>query len=152
LWSVKGKRIHKYKVSNRKIVISPKSRFKGVVPTVIITALISAGIWAWSAMQPSLQKAQPFMYGVDRNAADVAPKLASMVNDSVAAVAVGATEKSAEVVNNTLLSTGLSAPSSSVSTGFFGWLSSLPESAAWFFVGALIALFIFLLLNWGKRR
>ncbi len=35
LWSVKGKRIHKYKVSNKKIVISPRVNFNKILASLI---------------------------------------------------------------------------------------------------------------------
>jgi DNA-binding transcriptional ArsR family regulator len=38
LWSVKGKRVLKYKVSNKKIIISPKSMFKGILPGLLVLA------------------------------------------------------------------------------------------------------------------
>ncbi len=46
-WSVKGKRIESYRVVNKVIVISPKrtnvySKLKGIVPVVIISAILSA--------------------------------------------------------------------------------------------------------------
>jgi predicted transcriptional regulator len=41
LWSVKGRRVLKYKVSNKKIVISPKTMFKGVVPAILGVAVVS---------------------------------------------------------------------------------------------------------------
>ena len=47
LWSVKGKRIHRYKISNKKIVISPKRIIKGIVPAVLISGAIAFGIKIW---------------------------------------------------------------------------------------------------------
>lgn len=51
LWSVKGKKIENYKIVNKVIVISPKrtnvySKLKGIVPVVIISAILTA-IVAW---------------------------------------------------------------------------------------------------------
>jgi DNA-binding transcriptional ArsR family regulator len=48
LWSVKGKRIKRYKVSNRKIIISPKKMvLKGILPMVLISGVIAGGIKYW---------------------------------------------------------------------------------------------------------
>lgn len=44
LWSTKGKKIHKYKISNKRIVITPKSMLRGIIPSVITVALITLGI------------------------------------------------------------------------------------------------------------
>lgn len=43
-WSVKGKRIPLYKVSNRKIVISPRSNAKGFMAAIFVSALGALGI------------------------------------------------------------------------------------------------------------
>ncbi len=40
-WSKKGKKISVYRISNKKILISPKSMVKGIVPTVAIIGSIS---------------------------------------------------------------------------------------------------------------
>lgn len=47
-WSVKGKKTPVYKVSNKKIVISPKRVTRGVVPAVLTTFLISLGIKSYT--------------------------------------------------------------------------------------------------------
>ncbi len=50
LWSVKGKKIENYRVVNKMIVISPKkttniySKLKGIVPVIIISAILTAVI------------------------------------------------------------------------------------------------------------
>lgn len=43
-WSVKGKKIERYSVSNKKIVISPRVGVKGVLPAVVVTGIIAVGI------------------------------------------------------------------------------------------------------------
>jgi DNA-binding transcriptional ArsR family regulator len=50
-WSTKGKKIEKYRVANKLIVISPKktnvySKLKGIVPAILVSAL-ATGIIAW---------------------------------------------------------------------------------------------------------
>lgn len=50
-WSSRGKRINLYKVSNKKIVISPKFLTRGALPSLIISALIGFGIKVWSDMK-----------------------------------------------------------------------------------------------------
>ncbi len=47
LWSVKGKRIKKYKVSNRKIIISPRKAFYGILPAALISGVIAGAIKIW---------------------------------------------------------------------------------------------------------
>lgn len=49
-WSQKGKKIGIYKISNKSIVISPKSKsyFKPIVPAVIISGALTFLIWLFS--------------------------------------------------------------------------------------------------------
>jgi len=51
-WSVKGKKIPLYKVSNKHIVISPKkmtpSKLKGILPLVLVSAVFSLFIWLYT--------------------------------------------------------------------------------------------------------
>jgi len=49
LWSVKGKKIRKYKLANKRIVIYPKNIIKGIVPAIVLTALTAVGIKIWSS-------------------------------------------------------------------------------------------------------
>lgn len=44
LWSIKGKRIKKYKISNKRIVISPRRLVSGVIPAVLISGIVAFGI------------------------------------------------------------------------------------------------------------
>jgi len=43
LWSMKGKRVERYKISYKRIVISPRKIIKGVIPALVVS-LIGAGI------------------------------------------------------------------------------------------------------------
>ncbi|MCU0642073.1 MAG: winged helix-turn-helix domain-containing protein [archaeon] len=56
LWSEKGKKIEKYKVANKLIVISPKktnvySKLKGIVPAIITSGILT-GAAAWFYRTP----------------------------------------------------------------------------------------------------
>ena len=53
-WSVKGKKILRYTVAHKRIVISPKSRLKGVLPTIFLVALAAVGIKFWNTSQEGL--------------------------------------------------------------------------------------------------
>ncbi len=57
LWSEKGKKIEKYKIANKLIVISPKktnvySKLKGIVPAIIASGIITGAV-AWYFRTPS---------------------------------------------------------------------------------------------------
>ena len=47
-WSVKGKKIPTYKLSNKKIIILPKYKTPGIITSIIISGLIALGIKAYS--------------------------------------------------------------------------------------------------------
>ena len=107
LWSAKGRRVPIYRVSNKKIVISPKPILKGVLPAVLISGLIAFGIKLLTDMQYAGYKA--------------------------------VSESGAEAVSVT-----------SGSDALYNLLASVPNSWAWFFIGALTALLIYVLWNWFK--
>jgi len=129
LWSVKGKRMYRYRVSNRKIVISPRTGMRGVIPSVLISGLIALGIKvfaidrsviSYGAETESLRGAD---YAVSEGAS-VASDSANMVVEKVVG---GASDVGVEVMR-TAGNTG--------------------DIAAWFFLGALAGLLIFVLWSW----
>ena len=64
-WSAKGKRIPVYKISNKRIIISPKSMIRGIIPAVIISGFITLGIGLWnSATQRTAQAASTLQKGI----------------------------------------------------------------------------------------
>lgn len=48
LWSSKGRAVKVYRVSHKKIVISPKSFGRGIIPALLVSGIATLGIWAWS--------------------------------------------------------------------------------------------------------
>ncbi len=120
-WSTKGKKIERYKVANKLIVISPKkgnvySKLKGIVPAVLISAL-ATGVISW------YYKSQ---LGVQRTLEKTAESSGAML---AAAPAQAATQQ-ATVQAQAIL----------------GSLSPW----AWFAFGGLIMLLILLVWNWKK--
>lgn len=47
LWSRKGRAVKVYKVSQKKIVISPTARLKGIVPAFLVALVGAFGLRAW---------------------------------------------------------------------------------------------------------
>jgi len=43
-WSVKGKKIPTYKIANKKIIISPKTSFKGVIASILAGGVVFGGL------------------------------------------------------------------------------------------------------------
>jgi len=123
LWSVKGKRIHKYKVSNRKIVISPRMR-SGILPAIIGSVFIAGLIKVFvGGSVPVLQ--------------DVATRN-DMLTEGVSAGAEVFSDEmqtfAPEIANNI----------SSVAL-------AIPEVWAWYLLGSLTALLIFFVWSWRNK-
>ena len=57
-WSTKGKKIDSYAIVNKKIVISPRTSFKGVLATVIIYILVAFGIKVFSETPKMVETSQ----------------------------------------------------------------------------------------------
>jgi len=56
-WSSKGKRIVLYRLSNKKVVISPKTSFKGILPAFIVTGIAAIGISIFTASKKVIYSA-----------------------------------------------------------------------------------------------
>jgi DNA-binding transcriptional ArsR family regulator len=127
-WSKKGKKIPMYKVSNKSIVISPKSSSK--VKSILPVALIS--------LAGALVVRQIFL--ITKTSTDFAREEVNvLMNQGVVSTASGATQKIAEA-----------APS--IPTGISDSIRLIPTSNIWlwFLFGAAFAFFIFLIFNWRK--
>ncbi len=121
LWSVKGKRIHRYKISNKKIIISPRNMMKGIIPTVLISGIAAFGIKLWIDRQVRIDNSE----GSAQLAKIALEKSSAALADSAEAIAGESISRSAIAIAQNV------------------WL--------WFFAGALAGLLIYLLWNlWRK--
>ncbi len=132
-WSSKGKRMLLYKISNKRIVISPRTLMRGVLPTVFITMLLAVGIkvFVGSGEQKIIEYAAS-------NEGVVSKLVGGGVEravDSAASVAVPVAPPASDGVVGSVYSA----------------LSNAPNSWVWFLIGGLSALVIFLLWNWRRR-
>ena len=110
-WSVKGKKINIYRVSNKRIVISPKSLISnGIVPVIIGSVLITLGIK---------------YFGPNYVSQNVQPEVLSKTADYANGIA------SSSPAENIIQTSQ----------------NSDPHIWAWFFLGSLVAVLIFLLWN-----
>ena len=143
-WSVKGRRVQTYKLAQKKIVISPRSKLKGVVPAVLISGVIAWGLRTFSIVQ---QTAVDKMTFVERGSESVAQagSIASSVPSSV-----GNVSDVANVFNATSSNfTNFIQPG--VSNYLYDFLANAPNSWAWFFIGAMIGVLIIILWNWFRK-
>ncbi|MBS3072801.1 winged helix-turn-helix transcriptional regulator [Candidatus Pacearchaeota archaeon] len=122
MWSVKGKKIIKYKVANKKIIISPKS--SGSV-NKILGAFIATGAFALIIKLFGLTQNT----NIDPYATDYGMEAAKSASDSVS-IGVGSGNVGSEVIQ------AVSVQSSNI------WV--------WFLFGGIVALVIFMILNWRK--
>jgi len=127
-WSVKGRKIDMYRLSNKRIIISPKSSFKGVLPAFIAVLALSFTIKVITdkLSYASYAGQELFVNGEVRNIA--------------ADTGAGALKTASENVQNI--------PSFAPSIQNLCLNSSIGSEAwAWFLFGGLITILIFLLIN-----
>ena len=129
LMSSKGKIVPVYRVSESRIVISPKSILRGIVPAVFVTAAVAVGLKAWE-----------MSYRAKMLLAESAFQTGASSLEAVRSAGVVA-------VNGASGNPGLN-----FSDKLYYFLASAPNSWALFFIGGLCALCFVLLWNWFKRK
>jgi DNA-binding transcriptional ArsR family regulator len=125
LWSVKGKKIDSYIISNKKIVIAPRKMIKGIIPAILISGLIALGIRFFMGAQ-KMQTASS--------------KIAEKAGEAAAPMA-GAPSRLAEYSADKAAAAAYHGYEALVGTGH-SWL--------WFLLGAFVGLLVFLIWNWKK--
>lgn len=132
-WSTKGKRIEFYKISNRRIIISPKSMIKGVLPAVLVSGVLAFGIKFWTSTQFKAVSTATDLAGAE---SDMPRALAESGASAVASASERALDASVQKV--------ATAAPEIVSIAQNAWL--------WFLAGALAGLFIYLLWNYRGQK
>ena len=125
-WSVKGRKIDMYRLSNKKIVISTKSSFKGILPAFIA---VLAGSFVIKVLTDRLNSKN---YNVNQ-VADIS-KDAGSVMLNAPMEKVGPAQSFVSSVQNICVNTN----------------SFNSEAWAWFLIGGLFIILIFLLINQYK--
>lgn len=120
LWSVKGKRIPIYELSNKDILISPRSLTKGIIPAMVGSGLAAVGL--------------NFLYRANVSQSSTSTMMAE-----------SAALKTADAAIDTASSGYFGEPS-----GFTHFMLNAPNSATWFFIGALVAILIVVVWNWKQ--
>ena len=119
-WSQKGKKIYKYKISDKKIIISPKSIMKGIIPSLLITAIIALGIKFFVGIESPQIQQKTITEDTSIIASEGARGIAEIAEPSIS-----------QIYPNLISSTN-------------AW--------AWFLMGALTAILIFLIWNSTKMK
>src|SRR3989344_6036588 len=131
LWSTRGKKIEKYKIANKKIVISPRTMMKGIIPAILGVGVISFILKLLSDNQSNTSNY------VRTAAMDKAVSGASGVVSEAASELITRPEPASTGVVSNICSS-------------FNSLSG--EVWAWFLLGALVAILIYLIFNRIERR
>lgn len=135
LWSIKGKKIEKYRVSNRQIVISPRKIMGGVIPAVIISFLGAIGIKIWENYNSEARVLESVTNNV---AGSVADNMVTTVESSKVAASSGFASGAGQAVESCVRETCNSMANHNA------W--------AWFLLGALLVIFVFMVFNLINER
>lgn len=148
-WSSKGRRMEIYKVSNKRIVIMPRKIIRGILPAVFVAGVAAIGIKLWTrvriakgAMSQSITVVRDKIVDSTAEVGDTAERMAeSTTTTTSAGSSAGAIAEPASQVTDTILIESVNQTAMTLAQS--AWL--------WFFVGALTAMLVYLVWNWGKR-
>jgi len=134
-WSVKGKKILRYRVANKKIIISPKSSSsstKGILSAFIITGVAALAVKLFGSKIYS--SGSGVDYATSNNyALQEGAKIAGDSGVSVVESSGVAREVAPDVAN-----------------GVIQTIQSVPDIGLWFLLGGIFALVVFMILNWRR--
>ena len=138
-WSVKGKKIVTYGLSNKSIVISPKKTSIGSKAKSILTGILGVGIA--TILVGIFTGPKPVEF-VDETLI-TAPKIVESASSGTIG-ALGASQGAVDVAREAVAGTTVN------NINIFTEAAPSTPFWVWFMVGALVALFIFSILNWRK--
>lgn len=159
-YSEKGKEVNHYRLANKYIIIAPKTTYglKEKLRSILPVALIAAGVALFMQFFSRLT-------GVSNFAAPTALKAmqaaAPMAEDAAADLAMDmaqetavtggrlAAEKTAEAVPAAAPTAAQAVPTAAP---ILAEPSIWQNIALWFFIGAVFALLLYLLINWWRNR
>lgn len=136
-WSAKGKKIVLYKISNKKVIISPKTSFKGILPALLGTGIVAFLVKLFTGgADPLANSASQTMGGSGSAAAEYyATDMVAKAADSSSAAMVESARAAAPYMANANDAVVQTVGASGISP----W--------SWFLLGAWAALLIFVLFN-----
>ncbi|MEK6825012.1 MAG: winged helix-turn-helix domain-containing protein [Nanoarchaeota archaeon] len=150
LLSSKGKLVPVYRVSEKRIVISPRRMLRGIVPAFLVSIFLALGLKLWEmSYRAKLLFAE--------SARAIPSSIGFVVNDTTVAFDNGAGAASSFYAEAAVNASSAGAPVADAvritfSDKLYAFLVSAPNSWALFFIGALCALCAVLLWNWFKER
>ncbi|MFH1290042.1 MAG: winged helix-turn-helix domain-containing protein [Nanoarchaeota archaeon] len=142
-WSMKGKKMDYYRVSNRRIVIFPGRIIKGVLPALVVSGLAALGIRFWT----NARIESGATLSLEEKADEALVRAGETVGDASATFTGAGDVGTAGVQSVQDAANGLAGLCTNE-----GVLGIAQNAWLWFFVGALTALFVYLLWNlWRKK-
>lgn len=150
LLSSKGKLVPVYRVSEKRIVISPRRMLRGIVPAFLVSIFLVLGLKLWEmSYRAKLLFAE--------SARAIPSSIGFVVNDTTVAFDNGAGAASSFYAEAAANASSAGVPVADAvritfSDKLYAFLVSAPNSWALFFIGALCALCAVLLWNWFKEH
>jgi|SRR3989344_6327807 len=135
-WSEKGKRIYRYRASNKRIVIMPRKVMRGIIPGILASIVGALGIKIWS--DNAIQGRTEFVQTASERAGDMATIAGS--SGTASQIMAENAEKATEIID----AGGAVINSSSGFAGTPIWM--------WFLLGAWIALLVVVLWTIYKEN
>jgi len=132
-WSRKGKKMERYKIANKRIVIMPKQMVKGVLPAVIFAGLAALGVKLWTQNRIESGAAVESMAEGGRML-KATQEAGTAAFDAAPFAMREASQGAAGLCTNEII----------IGLAQSAWL--------WFLVGALSALFVYLIWNFFRGR
>lgn len=140
LWSMKGRQVKRYTLAHKRIVISPRSLKRGIIPAFIASIGIAA-VLKWFSQAQSREVEQMALKVVSDAAGSSAG--ISVATDAMNTSSSYATAMPAAESVNSVAQTSHGV--------FYTFLASAPNSWAWFLIGSLSALVIYMLWSWMRE-
>jgi DNA-binding transcriptional ArsR family regulator len=155
-WSVKGKKIVTYGLSNKSIVISPKgssvaSKMKSIVPGILGVGIATALV-GFFAKPKTVESSNLFTQkaGILEAGGEAAPQVAmDSMKTGVDAVS-GASEAMQTAGDAAVGAIDVARDTTINNINIFTEAAPHTPFWVWFMIGALAALFIFSIINWRK--
>lgn len=146
-WSAKGKKMEIYKISNKRIVISPKSMIKGIIPALIFS-LIFTVIIAFTFSTSEISQTRGEGISAQRTAEDFVESDGNSAGLSLGAKSAPNAKIDEDSFDANLMQENYAEENSP--TGISSNLRNPRYVWAWYLFGALIALGIS--VAWNMRR
>lgn len=140
-WSVKGKRVYRYRISNKNIIISPKARMKGFVSAILVSLVAAFGLKALQNWNGGFFEGKSLKYVSDSSSTSLGEGMIYVASESARNLAV---ESSNSVISNVNRDSGFFVK-------FLEFMFSSSSLWIWFLIGAFVTIIVFLVSNIRRK-